>query len=909
MKNTIRIKYPSAERFRHIHAQIRKGKILLPLSVPLPTGTLIALKLNLDGIQETFQVDGVVTQFIDKKTAARLKIPPGIGVRLQDEDRTFRTRLDHILGNSEAYKDLPNLISPPAVVDPANVSSSGEPTSTDADQPRPIAVQPMAGAAAPAHQTAEVPIEPAGETGLSLDWIRTAVSQEKTPKTEAAPPEDASVPVAEKKTLAAEERDRIKPAGDFIMDLTKAMLRSGYYAADHPGAKNAKQGLHDALQTCLQELGEIMISNQEVEGKTDIFIMGILDEPVSIRTLVGAGMSELFVPKLQEYFNRNGLVSFAIKRDISLENFERFVDIMSDPRTDSGEGAGAGKILSQKLVAHGITEISAVFVDDMIALEENLPWRVEMAIQRLAKDLKVLPMFQGKSDEAIARLKLQNIQDIIRPLRHPEFLKDLVINCYVIARHVEHMKSDEIEQAIVAAFPLQTLLPTSKFIFDELQRLKDFGAQHADSAVLGRRMTSVKRILKWISNRLVLEDAPGARSFLEQLYRHAILTFEELPADVQYLINTMKMVDELRTHAGRYAEKLIRATTAEEADVLLELFRRAIPALVESGDWPALLTLADPLRRVAETNPVFSTDTGALSQPLRFAFSDAATPLIEAYLNADASLRASIEAVVAECDTLGVEILGKAFLESDRVEVQKHAADFLVKQGDAARCWARDVLADEDSLWQHQKKALFVLGCVGGGDGDVERAHQLFAHSHPQVRDEALNALINLASDDAEPFIVAGLADDDDKVRWRAATALNNLAVLSEAGQSTLLEMIKDEAPEPEQLQNQARPAGKLIQLIRALAGRSDLAYREQFEALILDIARKCPMPEKGFLKRLKKSENPDATGILLTVVQALGNIGGPDAEVFLAGLAKGKSAQAKTAGDALAALRNRSTR
>jgi len=117
--------------------------------------------------------------------------------------------------------------------------------------------------------------------------------------------------------------------------------------------------------------------------------------------------------------------------------------------------------------------------------------------------------------------------------------------------------------------------------------------------------------------------------------------------------------------------------------------------------------------------------------------------------------------------------------------------------------------------------------------------------------------------------------------------------------------MLRAECPEPSQ--GQPRHTGRLTQLIRVLGARSDLVHPDRLEALILDIARGCSTPEKGFLKRLKKTETPDATGILLTVFQALGNIGGAASEAFLAGVAKGKSAQAKAAGDALVAIRNRS--
>ena len=122
------------------------------------------------------------------------------------------------------------------------------------------------------------------------------------------------------------------------MNLTKAMLRSGYYEPEHPGSQGAKQGLFENFHKCLADSREIMITNQVTRQSSDILITGILDEPVNVRILVGSGMAELFVPKLQDYFDRKSLVSFAIKKDIPLEHFESFVDIMSDPQADKSTG-------------------------------------------------------------------------------------------------------------------------------------------------------------------------------------------------------------------------------------------------------------------------------------------------------------------------------------------------------------------------------------------------------------------------------------------------------------------------------------------------------------------------------------------------------------------------------------------
>jgi hypothetical protein len=740
---------------------------------------------------------------------------------------------------------------------------------------------------------------------LSLEWIRKAVNQKEVDKEEEEAPEAIPPPVNEKKNLTTEERNRVKPAGEFIMNLTKAMLRSGYYAPDHTGSKNAKRGLYEALQKSLGATDEIMITHQETGRKTDILIVGILDEPVNVRTLVGEGMAELFVPKLREYFKRKGLISFAIKKNIPLNNFEKFVDIMGDPKSDQGENVKVGELLSNTLAEHGISEISTVFMDDMIAIEQNLPWRVEMAIQRMAKDLKVLPMFEGKSEQAMVKLKLQIIQDIIRPLTHPEFLKDLVINCYVIAKNSKNMDTEEIEQAIIDSIPLQALLPTSKFIFKELNQLTEAWKEHPFSEVLKRRITSVKRILKWVSRRLVLADAQGAQSFLEQLYLNEILAFEELPPDVQYLVNTMKMADDLRAHVNGHARRILGIKAADDAVVMLKFFKRAAPLLIENQNWPILLVMTQALDKAAK-GPIFTSEvTGLRSNPLNFVFNDLKDELLAAYLNAEESQRQTIDDIVEWLGPLGVEILSKVLSESDDRRAHKSATDALIKKGNLARQWVLHVLDDPDQVWHLQRNALRILSCIGYGGDDIDRARKLLHHEHPRVRDEALNAVISLKASDAEQLIIDALNDEDDKVRWRATTSLSDLATLSETSLMKLLDILTAEPPEEKEAA--AKHAHKVAQLIRSIGARDDLPNLQQIEDTILEIAQGIYKQEKGLLKRLKKSADSDQAGILTAAISTLGRIGGSKSETFLGKLANSKSPQTETAQEAIDSIRARS--
>lgn len=748
--------------------------------------------------------------------------------------------------------------------------------------------------------------EPAKEqSALKLNWIKDVIAQEemKYEEEEEAPPPP---PPAEKKELTPEERERVKPCGDFIMDLAKAMLRSGYYAPDHPGAKDAKQGLFDQLKKALGDSKEIMLTNQETRERTDVLITGVLEEPVSVRTVVGAGMAELFVPRLRDYYNRKGLVSFALKKDITADHFDAFVDIMSDPKVDRGENAEVGQLLTNALVSAGISEISTVFVDDMIILEEKLPWRAEMALHRLAKDLKVLPMFKGRTAEEMKALKVQIVQDIIRPLRHPFLLKDIVLNCYLIAKHVQDIEADDLEQTVIASFPMPMLLPTSRFIFEEMSKLKVEREKHPDSQVLNRRFQGVKRILKWIAQRVVMEDVQGAKGFLEQLYFNEILSFEELPPEVQYRVNTLRLAEDVRQNPGDYALGLYQAATAEDAAALLKCFHRVVPVLMEQKHWAVLLEIAKAVDKAAAESKVFLGGSGLPANPLIFIFYEYTDALVNSYGESEKAERQMIDELTTRMGPLGVEVFIKILTASEDRSVRKAAVDSLIKRGDLARRRVRQILDDPRQVWFLQRNALLVLGHIGQGEDDVNRARRFVKHSQPKLREEALNTALKLEGKNAEPLVIAALHDPDKRVQRRALGLVSLFQPPSEASILKMLEMIKKERPEDK---DKAVEHDRWIaQLMRSLGAMADLPNRATVEDAFLQMAKERAALKTGLFQRFRKAieQTKDEPVVMEAAIDALGRMGEEKCLELLDELVKQESPHAKIAKEAADRIRLR---
>ena len=288
VQKAIKLNYRSAERFSKDYALLKRGKIFLPSKTLLPLKTALTLNFTVPAIDSVFTVEGVVAKTIDEQTAAKLKKPTGMLLALVGGPDSILNELNSVLSTHQDYQKLLGLAPPTESATPSpDQEAAGEQPSLASPQTPTASTAPVVNTD-PVSQQAdselndldEVSPEEDGKADLTLDWLRKAVAQEEVVREDVPPPEITLAPTAEKKDLTLEERKKIKPSGEFLMDLTKAMLRSGYYSADHPGSEGAKQGLYEKFQNCLGESREVMITKQETREKVDILITGILDEPV-----------------------------------------------------------------------------------------------------------------------------------------------------------------------------------------------------------------------------------------------------------------------------------------------------------------------------------------------------------------------------------------------------------------------------------------------------------------------------------------------------------------------------------------------------------------------------------------------------------------------------------------------------
>ena len=860
------------------------------METPVPEGSILYLRLAIPGTDEKIKIGCSVVESVTGKASRH-----GVRAALADHDGRVASALERLLLQFPNYRHI--LGTSPGEPEVRGVSSRHK------------------GAEEPSKTTAEE--KGSGDNmesahSLSVSWLRDAVFQPEMELSETKQVEKPAVttaPVREKTRLTAEERAIAEPVGEFIRNLTKAMLKSGYYSADHPEAGSAKQGLYEAFKRVMRNIPELTITNREARDQSDLLVTGVLDDPVSLEVVVGSNTAELFVPKLQEFCRRKGLVSFSINRNIPPEHFELFIDIMSDPVVDRSRDKKAGSLLTRALVDNGITDVSTVFVDDMIELERNLPWRVEMAICRLTKDLRVMPMFRGVDNEQLKELKRNIVADIIRPLRHPRLLNDLLVNCYIISRYVKNVPREEIERDIVEAFPVDMLLPTVEFTFRELERLMQKKEQHPDNTSLVSRIMGIKRMLSLIAERVIPLGTAESHAFLKALYEKQILGFKDLPANIQYAIKTRLMVEDVMENIGGYVNGLVNAGTAEDAAVYLKCFRRVAGSLVEQQAWSTLLAITDAVGRAMARDDFPATATaqilrsgkaeivrdkethvlflaaGEKDVPLFYIFKDSTPQIVMEYARMVTGPdrlkkeRNDMDSFITRLGQLGVVALFRVMDMEGNHAARKAALELAAGMEEWSVPWARARLSGGGDLPDEECRApLSVIARTGRNADDFTEARNFLKHPNPRLRQLALEAVYTTQPPDRETILVDALNDRDKEVRDTAGRLLAHVCPLSG---KTMTFIVDEIASDPEPGDDPDAHVEKVLRLISAVKKMKQITDKDAVELRLIELAKTHAKKLSSWKNIFSRKERWRAR-VFEEIIGLLGMIGGQNSEAFL---------------------------
>ena len=229
----------------------------------------------------------------------------------------------------------------------------------------------------------------------------------------------------------------------------------------------------------------------------------------------------------------------------------------------------------------------------------------------------------------------------------------------------------------------------------------------------------------------------------------------------------------------------------------------------------------------------------------------------------------------------------------------------IVSMGEVARNWSLKVLENNDQNVDGVRNALAILREVGKPKKDTEVVKKFMDHDDPRVQEELLHTLMSFNAHGIEPLIFEALTNSDDKLRWRAVSALSKAPRLSKDAIVKILQTISSDPPEDEQ--EGAIHSRKVAQLIQAMATINNFPAPDRLEDAILAAVHKTADSGKGLMSRLKLSNSKvDHSTILIAAFSALGKIGSSKSCEHIAKFTKGKTPVAAEAQKALTLIESR---
>jgi hypothetical protein len=720
------------------------ASVFLPVSDPLPEGTLVALRLVLpDGWGEMMIPSRVIAV---AHTPSTPETPHKLQMNLLTVDREKRDRLTALIDGER----MPDPVATPPVEErPAVIF----------DQPLPPVVSPYSAPAPPLQAASRSPAPTVAEIEVDLDELLTPLPPTREPAT---PPLARWVATLEAQRPAGRERPAElvgKVLTDFVSQLTRAIVKTSYYEPEHQAAAHAKIGLYDTFKLLLQDAAELTFLNQSTEGHRVVLVAGIFDEPIELERVMARGQAELVGQKLASYLEGRSLLSVSFKGTLDYAEFHRFIDLLAVP---AHLARGDDNDLVKALATQKVRGMSVVFKKDLVT-RRKLSWRVGLALTRLKKDLSILPLYEGLSDSELRRVRYEVFRDVVRPLRQVPLLREMLLNCDLVHEAVPILSREDIELLIqegVAPEMLADLL--QRFTKDVVEALREGDDRLAD----------LLRITRNLARRLASSQEAVKEQVFRELFENEVLELTDLPSSLQVKIEVGRRTDRFleawRQHLHSFEEVSTPALYRKHLDLLLMV----LPELLARFMLDPVVKIALVVARHRAVNDGFPERQAMAAEWLAAVpLSPAGAEIASQVMSADKVRRQALLTLCGVLGTGGVPILFKALSECPTRSIRLELCEILVNLREQTSRFLAAELEKKNIPWYYQRNLLSLLGRVGS-DSDLPLVGYFLNDRHPRIRLEALLSVCALDPGAAEKMLVWALADSDPDVRGVAVRQL-----------------------------------------------------------------------------------------------------------------------------------------
>jgi len=670
---------------------------------------------------------------------------------------------------------------------------------------------------------------------------------EPQPSTQNLDPE----PIAE--DLHKEIRAKL---AQFILSLIQAFLRTGYYTPDHPESKKAKTGLYEDFQGLFVQKDELTFLVRDDPGGKNILIEGVLPETQYLSRMMLRGMAEMYIPKFAQFLERKDLISLTLKQAMTRTEFTNFVDVISEPSFVDTRARNDKERFSRTLKERGICNISYIFNEELLAVKRKIPWRSQLALSRLKKDLRTIPLYADLDAEGRREIRCNIIQDVTRPIRSGEVIYHVLMNSDLA--ETKELIGPEIDGEIIASLSDDLLLKTSQTLLKETLRHEETEPPQGKSLAL----------ITQIASALNHGEIEGREAVLETYFKHRLIPFEQLPEATQHKIKLEQLANKFLRYSKSFFQQFDKIQDKEKYLHLARSFTKIIPELIRRDRYEEILKIVTHIDRHFNERKHLSIYAGQILEEI--GRGEIPQALKEKFLTEKKEIRLAIAPIFLKLHVGSVPYLLSLLKESDDQWVRKQACEILVQIGSSAINFILNELNKKEIGTESTIDIIRVLGEIQSDEWIQPLANTLqlyLTHENPYLREEALWVYYKIKGREGEQLYVRLLNDGDLGVKKKAIQCLGRIK--SEIALEKFLEMLQklEEFPSDRNEQIEAR-------LFAAIGfyGNVERPGIGSLEDLLLDtLDRRLSL---GALKFLKKKKNLLSEGAVATICESLGSIG-----------------------------------
>ena len=632
---------------------------------------------------------------------------------------------------------------------------------------------------------------------------------------------------------------------DFILTLIQAFTKTGYYMPDHPETEKATSGLYDMLQHVLKDRSEIsFLAVTDTRGGSDAFIVGLTDDPLPVRNLMMKGMADVFVSRFVDYLERKHLSAFTLKKSISQPEFAKFIAIMTESPYGK-EKENVQEKLTLDLIKNQIVSVSTVFNVDLVGKGRKLPWRVDMALSRLKRDLNMIPLFKQISKEKMDEIRRMIFEDIVRPLSSPEITADILKNLDLIHANISGFDAATFEDRTIGYLKLQMLPEVALYLVDEFTRLKKTFDQVQSSELQGR-LDFLVRISKKVCMRLFKMETVNEK-LLSRFVQCEIVRDEEIPQAIRKKVLKHVALDRFLKSPEKFFQQIKEASDPVEIRDKVLLSFEFLPTLFAMGRFPDILEII--MLSTAKKVPFDINKNAALMASISH---EVRNKIPSAPKEKQLEFLSILAGLGAMGDYLAVDLL-----DNDSRFMRRQLLKLLENKGPGI---TRYVLAAEKQKnnWFFLRNALIVLSKAGVRNPEVEDLFtRALQHAEGNVRKEAIIGVSMILKKDGESLLLPILNDADIEMRKRAATALAELGCKDPELLECVIGLLTG---------HRETDAEQLIEMVSSLNVPEDASQR--LEEVLIDLIK-----GPSLLARITREAQPPS-GLKKAAIDLLGKIG-----------------------------------